>query len=311
MLGRPRESARLAAGGARGDAPVRDRQHPARLRTRSRRCSRSATGTRPTGSAPPRSAASPSSFPYLLLILRADLELGRGDFDAARAHLEAAGADPARGPRARPLRRLPRRARPLGAPLDGRRRGRRRRSGSGAPARGGADPRLALRQGTARAGGAGGARTRPPRRRRRSATGSVAHGSCSPSRARAAAEASADHTERRRLAAPSPRPSTSAPAAIARPELVVGGGSDLGAARAPAARGLLPLAPGRGARRRRRVPRRGERAAPGGARRRGSDRSAAPAARARAARPTRAARSRAAGRGAAPTRRRASKSSSG
>ncbi len=30
MLGRPRESARAGAGGARGDAPVRDRQHPAR-----------------------------------------------------------------------------------------------------------------------------------------------------------------------------------------------------------------------------------------------------------------------------------------
>jgi DNA-binding CsgD family transcriptional regulator len=33
-----------------------------------------------------------SSFPYWLLTLRADIELGRGDFDAARAHLEAAGA---------------------------------------------------------------------------------------------------------------------------------------------------------------------------------------------------------------------------
>ena len=31
-----------------------------------------------------------SSFPYLLLMLRAGLEIGRGDFDAARAHLEAA-----------------------------------------------------------------------------------------------------------------------------------------------------------------------------------------------------------------------------
>ena len=44
-----------------------------------------------------------------------------------------------------------------------------------------------------------------------------------------------------------------------------------------------------------RLAHRGERAAPGGTRRRGSDRSEAPAARARAARPTRAARSRAAG----------------
>jgi DNA-binding CsgD family transcriptional regulator len=31
-----------------------------------------------------------SSFPYALFVIRADLELGRGDFEAARAHLEAA-----------------------------------------------------------------------------------------------------------------------------------------------------------------------------------------------------------------------------
>ena len=31
-----------------------------------------------------------ANFPYMLLMLRADLELGRGDFEAARAHLEAA-----------------------------------------------------------------------------------------------------------------------------------------------------------------------------------------------------------------------------
>ncbi len=31
-----------------------------------------------------------SSFPYWLLIIRADVEIGRGEFDAARAHLEAA-----------------------------------------------------------------------------------------------------------------------------------------------------------------------------------------------------------------------------
>jgi DNA-binding CsgD family transcriptional regulator len=33
-----------------------------------------------------------SSFRWLLLIIRADVEIGRGEFDAARAHLEAAGA---------------------------------------------------------------------------------------------------------------------------------------------------------------------------------------------------------------------------
>ena len=31
-----------------------------------------------------------ANFPYMLLMLRADIELGRGDFEAARAHLEAA-----------------------------------------------------------------------------------------------------------------------------------------------------------------------------------------------------------------------------
>ncbi len=33
-----------------------------------------------------------ANFPYMLLMLRADLELGRGEFEAARAHLEAAHA---------------------------------------------------------------------------------------------------------------------------------------------------------------------------------------------------------------------------
>ena len=32
----------------------------------------------------------PANYPYVLLMLRADLEVGRGDFDAARAHLDAA-----------------------------------------------------------------------------------------------------------------------------------------------------------------------------------------------------------------------------
>jgi DNA-binding CsgD family transcriptional regulator len=34
--------------------------------------------------------ATTASFPYMLLMLRADLEVGRGDFEAARSHLEAA-----------------------------------------------------------------------------------------------------------------------------------------------------------------------------------------------------------------------------
>ena len=133
MLGRPRESARLAAGGARGDAPVRRSTAPCSSRTGSRRCSRSATGTRPTGSAPPRSAASPPSFPYMA-----------AHHPRRRSRSAAASSTPRERtsrPRAPPLREdrglglydaLPRRARPLGAPLDGRRRGRRRRPGAGA-----------------------------------------------------------------------------------------------------------------------------------------------------------------------------------
>ena len=89
MLGRPRESARLAETGrkvlrrygvdhtvltanwiealiATGDWDEADRLSAAALR------------------------AMTASYPYMLLMLRADLELGRGDFEAARAHLEAA-----------------------------------------------------------------------------------------------------------------------------------------------------------------------------------------------------------------------------
>ena len=107
----------------------------------------------------------------------------------------------ARGPRARPLRRLPRRARPLGAPLDRRRRGHRRtalaraRSPTSRP-----DPRLALRQGAARAGRARGARARPPRCRGRPIAGSRERTSCVDVARRAAAEAVGGHAERRRLA---------------------------------------------------------------------------------------------------------------
>jgi DNA-binding CsgD family transcriptional regulator/tetratricopeptide (TPR) repeat protein len=89
MLGRPRESARLAETGrkvlrrygvddavflanhieallATGDWDEADRLSAAALR------------------------AMTASYPYMRLMLRADLELGRGDFEAARTHLEAA-----------------------------------------------------------------------------------------------------------------------------------------------------------------------------------------------------------------------------
>ena len=165
MLGRPRESARLGQAGLKvmrrygidstllvanqieallaiGDWDEADRLSAAALR------------------------GITSSFPYWLLTIRADVEIGRGEFDAARAHLERE-PHPARGPRARPLRCLPGRARPLGTPLDRRGRSHPDRSRAGAPARSGAHPRPDVRQGTARTGRTGGARARPPGRRRR------------------------------------------------------------------------------------------------------------------------------------------------
>ena len=140
-----------------------------------------------------------SSFPSWLLIMRADVEIGRGDFDAARAHLAAASSslreDRALGLYDAQLGELAlweRRWTDADAAIhDG--------SGSGARARDGADPRPAVREGTARTGGVGSARTRSPGCRR------------APRPARPRAEAAdrraplrcrglGDHTERRRLA---------------------------------------------------------------------------------------------------------------
>ena len=100
MLGRPRESARVAEAGLEAmrrygidEHALVSNQIEALLaigdwdeaeRAQRRRAPR----------------ASPRACPHCLLILRADLEVGRGDFDAARAHLEAAMRHPARGPRA-------------------------------------------------------------------------------------------------------------------------------------------------------------------------------------------------------------------
>ena len=161
MLGRPRESARLAAEGvevirrygiehgtllanqvealvATGEWDDADRVSAAALR------------------------ANTANWPHHALISRAELEAGRGDFDAARAHLEAALAtvrEDERGsltydPVAAELALWE-------APLDGRRRGRARRSGAGARPRRRPLSRPALRAGSACAGGAGGARARP------------------------------------------------------------------------------------------------------------------------------------------------------
>ena len=217
MLGRPRESARLAQAALDAMRRVRDRSQP---------CS-SPTGSRPS-----------------LAIGEWDEADTRQRRRAARHHRQlpahaphrraatsrsAAATSTPRGrtsTRARATLRqdrgsaiydaLRRRARAVGAPLDGRRRGRARRSGADALPRHGPDPRLALRQGTARTGRAGGARTRPPRRRRR------------PRPPRSRADAARRRARRRRgglsrsrrtpaAGERSPRPSTSAPAASPGP----------------------------------------------------------------------------------------------
>ena len=270
-------------GGARRDAPRTGSTAPCSSRTRSRRCSRSATGTRPNGSAPPRSARITVELPVPAPHHpRRRRDRPRRVRRRARAPRGRA-RHPARGPRAGPLRRLPRRARAVGAPLGGRRRrpcttvwrgrarARPRRSASGSA------PRDCAHRRSWRRSHAPAATPTP------SATGSAGPGSCSPP---LAAPPRRPRRSRRTPPAGSrwPRPSTSAPAACARPGAWSEAAAALGAARAPAARGLLPLAPGRGARRRRRLPRRGERAAQGGACRRSADRSKTPAAGARAAR---------------------------
>ena len=202
------------------------------------------------------------------------LEIGRGDFDAARAHLDAARATLREDRGLGDLRRLPRRARPLGAPLDGRRRGRATTGWRGRAPREAAQIRVQLCAKGLRAQAelAALARARRDADAVRDRLGRARK--LLAAARRAAAEASAVTPERRRLAR------AGRGRVRARPRRARGPSSWSEAAAAwerlerPPARGVLPLAPGRGARRRRRVPRRGERAAQGGARRRGADRSA-------------------------------------
>ena len=92
MLGRPRESARL---GQAGLEAMRRYGIDSTLLVANQIEALLAIGDWDEADTAQRRRApraSPPSFPYLLLILRADLEIGRGDFDAARAHLEAARA---------------------------------------------------------------------------------------------------------------------------------------------------------------------------------------------------------------------------
>ena len=205
--------------------------------------------------------ASPSSFPHMLLILRADLEIGRGDFDAARAHLEAARAtlredralglydaylaelalwerrwtDADEAVRDGLARARPREAAQIRVWLCAK--GLRAQAELAALAR-------ARRDADAVRDRLGRARKLLAAARRAAAEASAV----TPNAAGWLALAEAEHERAR---------------GVARPELWSDAADDLGAARAPAARGLLPLAPGRGARRRRRLARRGERAAAG------------------------------------------------
>ena len=123
---------------------------------------------------------------------------------------------PARGPRARHLRRLPRRARPLGAPLDRRRRGHRRRLCQ-------ARARARLRRSASGSAPRGCAHKpswphshAPAAMPTPSATGSLARGSCSPT---PATPPPRPRRSRRTPPAgsPWPRPSTNVPVAALGP----------------------------------------------------------------------------------------------
>jgi DNA-binding CsgD family transcriptional regulator/tetratricopeptide (TPR) repeat protein len=89
MLGRPRESARI---GERGLEAVRRYGIDSTVLVAN--CIEALHATGEWDNADSLSAAAlranTTNFPYMLLMVRADVELGRGDFGAARAHLEAA-----------------------------------------------------------------------------------------------------------------------------------------------------------------------------------------------------------------------------
>jgi DNA-binding CsgD family transcriptional regulator/tetratricopeptide (TPR) repeat protein len=89
MLGRPRESARIGEGGLEA---VRRYGINSTVLVANSIEALLAIGEwdKADGLSATALRAITANFPYMLLMLRADLELGRGDFDAARAHLEAA-----------------------------------------------------------------------------------------------------------------------------------------------------------------------------------------------------------------------------
>ena len=277
----------------RGRSPLRDRQHGAR-RERHRghaRDWRVGRGRqRDRGGAPLHHRQFSLHAPHDARRHRARARRLRGRAGASRGR----ASDVARGSRAGDLRRLPRRAGPVGAALDGSRPGGARRPGAGELPAGRSAARLVLCEGTTCTCRAGSPRSRPQGCGRRpcvARAGREAHRRRSTRRGGGLS----GHAEHGRLA----RPGRGGVRACARGRAagaVVRGGGDMAPARAPAHRGLLPLARGRGARRRRRVTRRGERAPRRRARRRDPDRGKASAARARAACRAGAARSHVAGR---------------
>ena len=103
-----------------------------------------------------------ASFPYALFIVRALLEIEPWRVRRGARPLRSRRGHPEPRPRARPLRQLARRPRPLGTPLGRRRRRDRDGPRLRAPGGGGADTRPGLRQGTARSSRTRRARTRPP-----------------------------------------------------------------------------------------------------------------------------------------------------
>ena len=118
---------------------------PCSWRTRSRRWSRSATGTRPTGSAPPRSAASPRALPSGPHHPRCRRDRPRTSTPRERTRGRARHA--ARGSRPRPLRRHTSQSSPSGSAAGPTPKRQSTRTGLGTPARRCADARLVPRRG--------------------------------------------------------------------------------------------------------------------------------------------------------------------
>ena len=273
MLGRPRESAQLA-GLALDVLRPYGRDHSTLIANRIEALVASGDWDEADRASAAALRAITANYPHQLLICRAELETGRGDFDQARAHLDAAAPTV--------------REDPAVATYDA------FLAGLAVWERRWADADESVRHGLARARSRDSAQIRvwlcakglravaelaalARAHRDADAVRRPAHPSAPAARDRSPRRrrGRSRHTERRRLARHSRGRVRACPRRRAARALVRRRGG-VGAARTTATGGLLPLAPGRGARRRRRLPRRGMRAAPRGVRRRGSGRRKAP-----------------------------------